>query len=144
MLDRPMKTPPSGIMGTACLGQGVQGKRVGLHAPPPMFQGHLQRGPQDANRRVADDDIDAVELLPELHKGFRQARRIADIRLNRHRAAAQIANGLAKILRFLVAVEVNNGHIATWPASLRAAARPIPRAPPVMKAVLPESVSLIA
>ena len=93
------------------LRERVQREGIRLHAAAPVLEREFHRGLQHADGRIAHHDVHAVELLPEFHKRLREARRIAHIRLHRHRPTAHVADRPADCLRLLVAVEIRNRDI---------------------------------
>ena len=50
----------------SALREQVQRQRVGLHAPAPVLERHVHRWLQHAAGRVADQDVEPVEVLAEL------------------------------------------------------------------------------
>src|SRR5215510_1726467 len=95
------------------LREQIQRERVRFHAPPPVLQRHLHRGPEDAARGVAHHDVEPVEVLSELGKQLVHALGLPDSRLDRAGAAPHAADLGAERLSLLVAVVVVHGDVAT-------------------------------
>ena len=78
-----------------------------------MFEGQLEGRFENADGRVAYDNIHPIELMLQGYKRFRHALRIAHIGLDRQRFAPELANLSANRLCFFVAVMIENRDIAS-------------------------------
>ena len=83
---------PRRMSGKRALREEVERERVGLEAPAPVLERHLDRGLEHAAGRIGDDDVEAVEVLAELGEHLVDAVGDAHAALDGDRAPAQRAD----------------------------------------------------
>jgi hypothetical protein len=71
-----------------------------------MLGGHLQRRPQHTTRRVADENVELAEFLPNGLEHFRDGRQVGNVSLEVERSHAQRFQCLTESLGLVGAAEV--------------------------------------
>jgi hypothetical protein len=104
--------PTRGHERDGALGQQGQRQGVGLQAPAPVLERHLQHGLEHAGGRIAHEEVEAVEVPAEFGEELLDALGVADVGLDRAGAPAHGPDPRADGLGLVVAIVVVDGHVA--------------------------------